>query len=158
MSRALTMSREELRGAAEKAGPDSPLHGLVKRAPARDLEHPEQVKLFKWREENELAILELQLLFAIPNFSGRGGSVRQRMRDGARLKAEGRRKGVPDICLPVPRGGYHALYIELKAERSPTPEQKWWRDHLREQGNRAEIVRWFEGARDLILSYLNHPS
>lgn len=160
MSRNLVMSRADLRAAAEKAGPDSPLHGIVGaggRAKSRDLEHPEQVKLFTWRAENAVAYPALETLYAIPNFSGRGKSKAVRLRDGARLKAEGRRKGMLDTCLPVARGGYHALYLELKAEGYPSPDQRWWLDRLRLEGNRAEFVRGFEAARDLILAYL-HPN
>lgn len=138
----------------DAAGPDSPLRQLKRRAPARDLEHPEQVKLFTWREANVIAIPELELLYAIPNFSGRGASKAIRMRDGARLKAEGRRKGMLDTCLPVARRGHHALYLEIKAEGYPSPEQRWWIAALTDAGNRALVVRGFESARDVILWYL----
>jgi hypothetical protein len=36
----------------------------------------------------------------------------------ARLTTEGVRRGVPDICLPVARGGYHGVYIELKRRKA----------------------------------------
>lgn len=154
MSRAF--SRADLIRAASKAAPGSVLHELVaKHAAPRDLEHPEQVKLFAWREANAETIPELRLLYAIPNFSGRGASKHVRLRDGARLKAEGRRKGMLDTCLPVGRGGFHALYLEIKAERSLTPEQRWWIRELSAAGNRALMVRGFEAARDEILSYLS---
>lgn len=158
MSRDLVLSRAELRDLAEKCGPDSPLRaisGKGGRAKARDLEHPEQVKLFEWRFQNETIYPPLRALYAIPNFSGRGKSKAIRLRDGARLKAEGRRKGMLDTCLPVPIGGFSACYLELKADGgSATTEQRWWRDLLREYGNRAEIVKGFEAARDLLLDYM----
>lgn len=157
MSRDLVLSRAELRNIAEKSGADSPLRAIAGkggRAKPRDLEHPEQVKLFEWRFQNETIYPELRLLYAIPNFSGRGGTQRQRMRDGARLKAEGRRKGMLDICLPIARRGFNALYLELKAEGYPSVDQRWWLTHLREERNRAEFVRGFEAARDLMLDYL----
>lgn len=31
------------------------------------------------------------------------------------MAAEGMEKGFPDTFLPIPRGGYHGLWIELKA-------------------------------------------
>lgn len=34
---------------------------------------------------------------------------------GRRIKREGLRKGVADLCLSVPRKGYGALYIEMKS-------------------------------------------
>lgn len=39
-------------------------------------------------------------------------------------KGQGMLKGVPDLFLPVPRGGYAGLYIEMKhGGNNPTPEQ-----------------------------------
>ena len=37
---------------------------------------------------------------------------------------QGMLKGVPDLFLPVPRGNYAGLYIEMKhGDNKPTPEQ-----------------------------------
>src|SRR5699024_2367061 len=64
---------------------------------------------------------DLRLMYHVPNEGKRSA------RQGARMRAEGLRAGVPDICLPVPRGGYSALYIELKAGRNkPTDDQLAW--------------------------------
>ena len=79
----------------------------------RDAEHIEQSLLFQWAEHASGRYPELKLLFAIPNFSGRLGKVpplAARIQAG-KLKREGRKRGVPDICLPVARGGFHALYV-----------------------------------------------
>lgn len=51
---------------------------------------------------------ELKLGFAIPN----GGA--RNVITGAKLKAEGVRKGIPDWHLPVPRKGFSGLWIEFK--------------------------------------------
>lgn len=51
---------------------------------------------------------ELALGFAVPNGGFRNAVT------GARLKAEGVRKGVPDFCVPVPRKGFTSLWIEFK--------------------------------------------
>ena len=49
------------------------------------------------------------------------------IRTAANLKKEGVKRGVPDICLPVSRGKYHGLYIEMKAGKNkPSKEQKEW--------------------------------
>lgn len=37
------------------------------------------------------------------------------------LKRQGVKAGVPDICLPVARNGYHGLHIELKAGKTQQP-------------------------------------
>lgn len=52
--------------------------------------------------------------FAVPN----GG--RRNKREAARMKGEGVRAGVPDVCLPKMRGGCGALWLELKAEGGST--------------------------------------
>ena len=68
---------------------------------------------------------------------------------------EGMNSGVPDICIPISRGGYHSLYIELKhGKNKPTPNQKCWLEMLNEHGNRAIVCHEFEGARAAILDYL----
>ena len=39
-------------------------------------------------------------------------------------KEQGMLRGVPDLFLPVPRGNYAGLYIEMKhGDNKPTPEQ-----------------------------------
>ena len=81
-------------------------------------EHDEQAALFEWATWHTSQCPELGLLFAIPNGGHRHPVV------AARLKAEGVRAGVPDICLPVARKGYHGLFVELKFGRNkPTPAQ-----------------------------------
>lgn len=92
---------------------------------------------------------ELRLFHAIPN-----GGHRSRRTAGA-MKAEGVRRGVPDYCLPVARGGFHGLYIELKnATGRTSPEQRQWIADLTEQGYRAVVVRQWEAAWDELRSYL----
>lgn len=141
-----------------RCAPGSVLLELARRQPRRDLEHAEQVKLFTWARQHEREVPALRLLYAIPNFSGRGFSPRVRQRDGARLKAEGRKQGMLDICLPVARGSFHGLYMELKVPGGhPTKEQRRWSAALRAEGYRAEIVIGWEGARDLIRDYVATP-
>lgn len=71
-------------------------------------EAAEQTKLFNWIAFARAATPELDMLYHIPN----GGS--RNKREAANLKRQGVRAGVPDLCLPVARGDYHGLYIELK--------------------------------------------
>jgi hypothetical protein len=92
---------------------------------------------------------ELKLLYAVPNGGMRNVIVARK------LKAEGVRSGVPDLVLPVPRGTFHGLYIEVKhGDNKPTPEQYAWMKALTEQGYCAE---WRVGSQeviDLIFEYL----
>ncbi len=116
----------------------------------RSPEHDEQVALFRWADMQIGIIPELALLFAIPNGGDRHPAV------AAKMKAEGVKRGVPDICLPVARGGHHALYIEMKAENGRVrPDQNKWLQALADQGNQVEVHRSWERARDAILYYLN---
>lgn len=112
-------------------------------------EHDEQAALIQWAFYKSGSISELALLFAIPNGGWRSP------RTGARLKAEGVQPGVPDLCLPVARGPYHGLFIEMKTLKGKlSPEQKVWHAALREQGYRVEVCYGWEPATHTILIYL----
>lgn len=102
--------------------------------------------LFEWAAWKP----ELHLMHAIPN----GG--KRDIRTAAMLKAEGVKPGVPDIFLPVPRGGKHGLYIELKRRKGGTltKEQAAWINALMHQGYTCAVCHGWESARDEILRYL----
>ena len=71
-------------------------------------ESEEQQALFDWAELQKGKYPELKALYHIPNEGKRSKAT------GARLKKEGMKDGVSDNCLPVKRGPYGSLYIELK--------------------------------------------
>lgn len=118
-------------------------------------ESAEQSALFQWARFATATVPELRLLYAIPN----GG---HRLKSAAvRLKREGVRPGVPDVCLPVPRGAYGACYLELKRPYSTgkprgraSPEQLWWLGELQAVGNYAAIAYGWAEARDMLMAYL----
>lgn len=115
----------------------------------RDAEHKEQMALFKWAELAKNATPELTWMFAIPNGGQRHIAV------AAKLKAEGVKAGVPDICLPVPRKGFGALYIELKAGKNkPTQAQIEWEGGLNSMGNKSVTCWGWEAAKTIIEEYL----
>lgn len=89
-------------------------------------------------------------MYHVPNEGKRS------MATGGRLRAEGLKKGVPDICLPVPRGIWHGMYIELKRQcgGKTSPEQREWIDALNAQGYRACVCRGWEAAAREIEKYL----
>ncbi len=119
----------------------------------RQPEHLAQVALFRWAEYQSKRLPELALMFAIPN-----GGHRSKATAG-KLKAEGVKAGVPDICLPVARGEYHGLWIEMKAGRNkPTPPQVQWHMRLSQQGHRVAVCWGWEAARDVIEEYLTGSS
>lgn len=115
----------------------------------QDHEHLEQVYLFNWVAIMERRYPELSLLFAIPNGGQRHVLV------AMKLKAEGVKSGVPDLFLPVARGNYHGLFIEMKAGKNKTSEnQNIWIKKLSEQGYMVEVCYGAEQAQDLLVSYL----
>lgn len=113
-------------------------------------EAQEQRALFRWAAYEAGRYPELDLLHHIPN----GGS--RDPREAHNLKEQGVKAGVPDIFLPVARGRYHGLYIELKRTKGGVvkAEQKEWQKRLTEQGFRSVICKGFYEARDEILNYL----
>lgn len=112
-------------------------------------ESMEQQALFKWVKLQSCTIPELELLYHIPN----GG--KRNLLEAKRLKAEGVRAGIPDLCLPVARGDQHGLYIELKAGKNkPTDTQLWWIDRLMRQGYEVHVCYGWEEAKDKIIAYL----
>lgn len=71
-------------------------------------------------------------------------------------RAMGVKKGVPDLCLPVPRGKYHGLYIELKTETGRTSEaQEWWGEQLLGQGYFWEVCHGWQSAVKVLEWYLD---
>lgn len=109
-------------------------------------EDTEQECLFRWAAYQCRVYPELQLMYHIPN-----GGARDRV-TGARLKAQGVKRGVPDICLPVARGGKHGLYIELKRQRGGrvSEDQRMWLDELDKQGYAVAVCRgWQEAAAEI---------
>lgn len=113
-------------------------------------EDEEQEALFQWAETMEYKYPELRALYHITNEGKRSKST------GARLKREGLREGVSDICLPVKRGPYGSLYIELKRRKGSrvSDEQRDWISLMWELGNAAYVCYGWEEARERIEEYL----
>lgn len=113
-------------------------------------ESAEQQHLFQWARMMSGAHPELALMYKITN-EGKRSRI-----NGARMVAEGMKKGVPDICLPVPRGDKHGLYIEMKRRKggSVSADQLKWLDNLMRQGYECHVCRGCEEARSVILDYL----
>lgn len=113
-------------------------------------ESVEQQVLFRWARMQSGKWPELELLYHIPNEGKRS------YKTAARMKAEGLKGGVPDICLPVARGGHHGLYIELKRVKNSrvTEEQLMWLENLARQGYVAAVCRGADEAIEVITRYL----
>nr|DAU67254.1 MAG TPA: Nuclease [Caudoviricetes sp.] len=113
-------------------------------------ESDEQKTLFSWASMRTYWYPELNLMFHIPN-----GGKRSKAEAG-RFRAEGVKSGVPDICLPVARCGYHGLFIELKRQHgnTTTKNQDTWLADLREQGYAAAVAYGWEQAAKIITDYM----
>lgn len=114
-------------------------------------EAEEQEAVVRWAFYRSGWTLELRMLFHIPN-----GGTRNK-REAVHLKEMGVQAGVPDLFLPVPRNGFHGLFIEMKRNAKTarvSPEQKAWIQALTDQGYRAVVCYGFEQARDAIVEYL----
>ena len=122
-------------------------------------EDSQQISLFGWAASGETrkSYPELAWLFAIPN-----GGYRTKAGAG-KLRAMGVKKGVPDIFLPVKRGEFLGLFLELKrpAEEGKragqtSPEQKVWIEYLKKAGYGAAVCFGFDHARQMLIDYLNY--
>lgn len=112
-------------------------------------ESQEQQALFRWAQFNTGMMPELWLLHKNCN------DGKRTLAAGAKAKAEGLKPGLPDVHLPVARGGYHSLWIELKVgTNKPSENQKEWIERLREQGNCAEVCYGWVDAAAIITGYL----
>jgi hypothetical protein len=121
------------------------------RAKNKDREGDEQAELI--REFERLYPQYADYLFAIPN----GGSRRNKF-EGYRLKAQGVKAGVSDLFLPIPRGGFHGIWIEFKAappfDAAVTDSQKEWLAKMKEQGYDAHLAKGVAAALEIFSHYL----
>jgi hypothetical protein len=111
-----------------------------------------QAALFTWArnpavlaKHHELALLE-----------GSMNGVKLTAAQAGKAKAAGMLKGAHDITLPIARGGYSGLSIELKAGKNrPTEEQIEYGNRLAAEGWKVAYI-WDDwlAVRDEILSYV----
>ena len=109
-------------------------------------EKDEQIALFDWAQYRT----DLQRMFHITNEGRR--SVQHTMS----LLRQGMKPGVPDNMLPLARGGYHGLFIELKRRSGGrlSPEQRDWQVALLDEGYAVAVCNGFEEARETIDWYV----
>lgn len=114
-----------------------------------DNEAGAQETLFSWAEYQRAKYPELELLYHIPN----GG--KRDARTAVNLKRQGVKAGVPDLHLPVSRGSYHGLYIELKVGKNKTTQlQDKWLSELNKQGYLAIVCYGWQEAAQQLINYL----
>ena len=104
--------------------------------------------------DEQVTVIEYCDLKRIDCFSIPNGGSRNRT-EAARLKASGVKAGVPDLCIPIPSGKYHSLYIEMKYGRNKTsPAQDMWIERLRNLGHKVCVCYGANQAIDEIEKYL----
>lgn len=115
-------------------------------------EHGHQAELFAWAALHMAKLPELRWLFHIQNASANRSA-----------RTVGVKAGVPDIFLPIRRGRFMGLWIELKRPVSiekkvkagkPSKEQLDWKDHLLSEGYGVYVAYGWVDARDIIVDYL----
>lgn len=103
-------------------------------------ENWEQMQLVQWARRYPWG----RLLFHIPNENHHHDT------------ALGVRSGVPDLMLPVPMGGRHGLFIEMKRAKGGrlSESQKRWLGWLRELGYEAVCCHGWKEAKKEIERYM----
>ena len=125
---------------------------------ARDWINDMGLEAAKTSYTNNRGVSALKWMHAIPNGGIRGDDKRSRMIRGAQLKAEGVRSGVADIFLPVPRGQWHGLYIELKriGKNARSENQIAFQNHCHDNNYGHVFCEGWEAAINIIEEYLKH--
>lgn len=113
-------------------------------------EYYEQCAVIEWSERQKCTIPELELLTA--SLAG----VRLPIGLAMKAKRSGMKKDMPDLHLPVARGGYHALFIEMKEPKKGRvrPGQQAMHERLNYEGNLCVVAYGQEEAIRIIKNYL----
>ena len=113
-------------------------------------EEQEQAAVIEWTIIMDKQLPELRLLFHVPNGAERHPAV------AAKLKKQGVKAGVPDLFLPVARGGWHGLFVEMKKRKGGrvSDAQKQWISDLEGEMYRCVVANGAEEACDAIFKYL----
>ena len=114
-------------------------------------ESDHQIALFAWAKLAQTKHPELSLLHAIGNGNARTNAIQ-----GARMKREGIKSGVFDMFMPVARGKYHGIYLEMKIKGGRVSDnQKWWLIETTKQDYLSVVCYgWQEASKELV-DYLN---
>ena len=112
-------------------------------------EHDLQKAFFQWAALQYRKYPDLSKMFAIPNGGARHIAV------AAKLKAEGVKAGIPDVCLPVARGGFISLWIEFKIKPNKCqPAQLERIAQLRADKHNVHVCHELDEAINAVLGYL----
>lgn len=116
-----------------------------------------QRAVFCWAALNVARWPELKWLHHIPNGGSRGDDAKSRAIRGGAMKAEGVRTGVADLCLPVKRGEFSGLYIEMKKPgkiKNVSAEQAEFGEFVKAQGFGWIVCDNWESVVKVLQEYL----
>lgn len=109
----------------------------------------ELIKFFDWVSWQEKINPTYSLIYHIENerkCSQFAGKIR---------KQKGVRKGVPDVCVAVPRGEFHGMYVELKIKPNKlSPDQRAMMTLLHGQGYCVRVAWSGDELINLVKEYL----
>lgn len=112
-------------------------------------EATEQVLVMQWSKLHERLYPSLRWLYHCPNGGSRNGF------EAANLKQQGVKAGVPDLHLPIARGRYIGLYLELKYRGGKVTEsQVDWISGMVSEGHFAVVCYGMDAAVKVLLEYI----
>ena len=127
---------------------------------AKESECSHQVALFCWASHSTGKYPELKWFHCIQNEEKSNSAVM-----GARAKASGKKAGVSDTFLPVKRGKFSGLYIEMKKPNAKpkrngkggvSAKQAEFGEFVSTQGFGFIVCYGWEEARDILIKYLEY--
>ena len=125
-----------------------------------DREGSEQKVLIRWlyaQQQNGIQVGQLLggVVYHVPN-----GGQRSK-KTAADLKMQGVRAGVSDLVVATARGGYHGLYIELKAtpphDAGLAKSQREWLEKMAGNGYLAVLAKGVDEAKAVLVAYACWP-
>lgn len=121
-------------------------NGARNRSKSAPSEHDLQVQCLRWLHYTHKDVL----CYAIPN-----GAYTTKT-TARKLVAEGVCHGIPDLCIPIGKGGHNALYIEMKNGKAGqlSEHQKEMIIKLRLLGNKVVVCRSLDDFINEVDSYL----
>lgn len=117
-------------------------------------EHEEQCALFTWARNPAV----LRKYPALALLEGSMNGVKLTKTQAGKAKAAGMLKGSSDVRLPVARGHWIGLLIEMKVKPNrPTTEQLDYGAAMEAEGHQFHVAYDWEQAKAIIEAYLSLP-
>ena len=125
--------------------------GISEKEKDNPLESTEQINLIAWCKLHEQEFKGLNLIHAIPNGGARNA------REAMKMKREGVKSGVCDLFIPVPKRGFHGLYIEMKRVKGGVinSSQHDFMDEVKKNGYCVRVCRGCDAAIKNIIWYFS---